>query len=111
MDMATYSALFGNADAFFKSIVRECKGGMQTHHGGDLSITVTDFLYEALVFCDSAAHDIAVRDFVAQRSTHASLADGGLDNVKRAIARGWGGMVVDHGGGAVTDTVDQRELG
>ncbi len=111
MDVAPNVAIFGNADTFFQGLVREGERGVQSHHGCNLTIAFADFLDEAFIFGNPAANDIAVGDFVAERGAQAGLADSGLDQVERAIPHGWGGMVINDGGRAVADAVNQRELG
>src|SRR5688500_15890260 len=83
---------------------------MESHHCSDLPITLANFLDEAFVFIDAAAHHVSVRDFITKRGADPCLADGVFDQVKRAIAHAWRSMVVNNRGRAVTNALDERDL-
>ena len=110
MDVTSNARILRNADTFLEGFIGEGEGGVQSHHGRDLPVTLADLLDEALVLLDAAAHHVAVRDFITQRGADACLADSIFDQVERAIAHAGRGMVVDDRGRAVADAFDQRDL-
>ncbi len=58
--VAANSRVAGNPHAFFQRVVRQREGGMQAHHGRDLTIAFAYLGNKAPVLFDTAASRIAV---------------------------------------------------
>ena len=64
--MASNTRVPGNAGAFFESAIRQREGGVKSHHGRNLAVTLAHLLDEASIFLDASAARVPVRDLVAQ---------------------------------------------
>ena len=84
---------------------------MQAHHCCYLTIALTNLLDETFIFGDPTADDITVGDLVAQRGTQTRLADSSFNQVKGTIPHGRRSMMINYRSCAVTDAVNQWELG
>ena len=60
MDVTAHTCIFGDAHASFNRFIGSGEGGMQPHHGCNLTIALANFLDETFVFGYPAAFSIAV---------------------------------------------------
>ena len=108
VDVTTHTCLPGNAYTFLNGRIRQGERGMHTHHRRNLPIPPANLLDKALVFRNPTPGNVAVRNFIAQGCTDARLPDRVLNQVERALPHTRGGMVINDGGRAIADAVDQR---
>src|SRR5512135_282750 len=110
MDMAAHARICGDTHALLERIIGEREGGVQAHHGCDLTVTLANLLDEAPVLIYSSALHIPVGYLIAEGSAQAGLAHGGLQQIQGTLALPRRSMMVDHGGGAIADALDERDL-
>jgi len=110
VDVVARAVALRDLAAAREGLVADREGGVDPHHpveeGGGRGGQLPE---EALVLLDPGPGQVAIRDLVAERGPDPALEHCVRDQVEAAVAAGGARVVVEDGGGAVADALDERD--